>query len=62
MPVLEDVDILPLPLDQQLFPGVGLVVLVHSGFSIAQAESVPHSIERSVGLGADSILGRLNLS
>ncbi|TBU25220.1 lipase [Dichomitus squalens] len=39
VPVLEDLDLLPLPLDEQLFPGVGLDVLVHSGFSIAQAET-----------------------
>ncbi|KAM5544645.1 hypothetical protein V8D89_001543 [Ganoderma adspersum] len=39
VPVLEDLDILPLPLDPKLFPGIPLDAVVHNGFAIAQAET-----------------------
>ncbi|KAI0759597.1 lipase [Trametes elegans] len=39
IPALEDADIIPVPLDPKLFPGVSSEVLVHDGFSGSQKRS-----------------------
>ncbi|KAI0353775.1 lipase [Trametes cingulata] len=45
LPDLTDVDILLLPLDQSLFPGVRPPVLVHQGFAATHSRSAPHILD-----------------